>query len=428
MKRALLFFIAFCLTLSCDRYPDPYLDLLKDYSFAFTNNQGMRYLAGEWVSETIRFQAIDNKNPRKDSIRVVFEVAKGGGEITVSSGYTDTSGYITTGWKLGTETFKQILRANTYDLSGNFLNSSDFIAYGFRTNEWDTLTDAYEARISSLAADTVNKITLMINSGNLYRQGERYYIWNIVNGPKLSSLRTVNIDQDGVFYVCTFGGDFLRSTDHGISWESCTRPYSETTYNIHVQISNDNYIWVSAYDRNALYSKDQGLTWEDAGIDFPYWGYGDIFRLKDGSLVSQGSDCCSLSRSFDEGVTWSSIPVAGYLNKLYVTDKDEIIICVNPFMLYKSTDYGTTFSPLYGVNPEWGSSMENIFNKVNNFYYILAPGWGILKSKDFSQIDIYWINFNLRELYIDHNGVMIGKYWSWQWPYDNIVYYRNNSN
>ena len=77
--------------------------------------------------------------------------------------------------------------------------------------------------------------------------------------------------------------------------------------------------------------------------------------------------------------------------------------------------------------PEWGSSFDHIFKKVGSFYYVLAPGWGILKSSDLVHFDEYWINLNLRDLYIDHNGVLLGKYWSWQMPYENAVYYRKNS-
>ena len=428
MRRPVLIITVFCLTLACDRYPDPYVDLLKNYSFSYETNQGMRFFAGEWVSDSIKFRAVDNNAPFKDSIRVLFEVAKGGGQLTVSSGYTDTNGYIYTGWKLGSGSFEQILRANTYDLAGNYLNSSDLVAYGFRANEWDTLTDAYfEAGITGMAADTVNKITLMVNRGMLFRQGERYYIWEQAKAPFVSSLRTIDIDKNGIFYVSIWDGDLFKSIDHGETWVACTRPYPQGVYNIYVTISNDNYIWVSSYNNTARYSKDQGETWFDTGIEYSYYGYGDVFRLKDGSLLLQGSDCCSLLRSFDEGVTWVKVESPGYLKKLYVNDSDEIIICVSPFTLYKSTDYGITFSHVYGINPDWGSVMEDIFLKVNNFYYILVPGWGILKSTDLTIYDIYWINFNLRDLFIDHSGVLIGTYWNWQSSYQNTVYYRKNS-
>jgi hypothetical protein len=66
--------------------------------------------------------------------------------------------------------------------------------------------------------------------------------------------------------------------------------------------------------------------------------------------------------------------------------------------------------------------MDNIFNKWGNFYYILLPGFGILKSFDLKNFDVYWNNYNLNNLFIDHNGILIAKDWNM-----NRVYYRKNS-
>lgn len=430
MKRWVLWIAFCCFTFSCDRYPDPEVKLLKNYSFYFNINQGQRFFAGEWVSDSVGFSVINNKAYLKDSAKVLFEVVKGGGQVTVSSTYTNKNGVAYTGWKLGSESFVQTLRANTYDLSGNFINSSDLAVYGFRTNEWDTLTNAPEAGITGMAADTVNKITLMIKNGSLYTQGERYYIWEQVQGPSiLSSLNDIEVDRNQVFYVSTWDGNLLKSTDHGSSWEACTRPYPEGTYNVQMSISNDNSLWVNSFNNHIRYSKDQGETWIDCGIGFSFYGYGNVFKLKDGSLLLQGESCCSIFRSFDDGLTWNEITTPGRPVKLYVNDKDEIFIVSQQgsMYIYKSTDYGATFSYLYAVSYEWSSNMENIFNKVGNLYYVLIPSWGILKSTDLTHYDIFWINSNLSNLFIDHNGVMIGKYWNWQTQNQNTVYYRKNS-
>jgi len=53
--------------------------------------------------------------------------------------------------------------------------------------------------------------------------------------------------------------------------------------------------------------------------------------------------------------------------------------------------------------------MENTFNKWGNFYYVLIPGYGILKSADLINYEDFYRNSNLRNLFIDQNGVMIGK-------------------
>jgi photosystem II stability/assembly factor-like uncharacterized protein len=427
MKKTVYLISVFYIITSCTRYPDPSVVSLVNYSFSFQTDQEMRFLAGEWVSDSIKFSVVNNIAPRNNSVEVLFEVVKGGGQVTVSSGYTDNYGLAYTGWKLGSEPFKQILKASIYDLSGNFLSSSNLVAYGFRENEWDTLENAMEYNISGMAADTVNMITFMISAGNLYRQGERYYIWNEVTGQYLSSLRTIYIDGNQVLYLTTSDGDLIRSNDHGESWQLCTRPYAQISFYLNLSVTKDNFIWVSTNNLPTKYSKDAGQTWTELGPEISTHGIGDVFRLNDGSLVLHGADCCSLFRSVDEGVTWNKIETPGYTNKVYVSDKDEIFVNAQPFTLYKSTDYGATFKYVYAVYPEWGSSIDNIFYKVGNFYYILAPGWGILKSSDLEKFEIFWINRNLRNLYIDHNGVMLGKYWTWEPPYPEIIYYRKNS-
>lgn len=430
MKRPVLWISIFCLIIACDRYGDPEVKLLKDYSFSFQQTvPGNEFFAGDFVGDSIGFSAVNNKALIKDSLKVQFEVVKGGGQVSVTSGYTDKNGIIYTRWKLGTKSFEQTLRAKTYDLTGAYLNSSDLITYGFRTNEWDTLSNSQEADIMGMAADTVNKITLMIRNGYLFQQGDRYYVWNQVPGLNLTSLNTINIDRNKVFYISTSDGNMLKSVDHGATWETCTRPYPNVSYNLFVSISNDNYIWVYAYNNPTRYSKDQGKTWTDSAIGFTFNAYGDVFRLKDGSLLLDGENCCSLFRSIDNGLTWTEIATPGRPVKLYVNENDEIFIASmqGGIYLYKSIDYGATYTYLYATSYEWTPGNANVFNKLGHFYYVAIPGWGILKSADLTSYDIYWINSNLKNLFIDHNGVMIATYWNWQDNSKKVVYYRKNT-
>jgi hypothetical protein len=283
MKKTLYIIAIICVTLACERYPDPSSETIRDYSFNFETNQGVRFFAGEWVSDSIKFTAWNNKSSRlEDSVKVLFEVIKGGGEITVTSDITDSKGYTYTGWKLGIGSLEQVLRASMYDREGNFINSSDLVAYGFRTDTWDTLTSNLEAGISSMAADTVNKITFMVSNGQLYRQGERYYCWENVNVPGIGSPRYVRIDRNGVFYLTGGNGYLFRSTDHGKTWQECTRPYLEDTYFYYLHVSNDNSLWVSATNQPGRYSNDSGQTWTDAGSEMFSNPYSNVFRLKDG--------------------------------------------------------------------------------------------------------------------------------------------------
>lgn len=414
MRRTILLISALFIILSCDRYPDPANTVLKDYSFSFQAVQNNKFFQGDWVGDSIIFRVFNNRSQVLDSIKVDFDVITGGGIITVQSAYTDNQGEVILKWQLGTASFEQKLRAKTYDLSGKYLSSTYLTEYAFKNDGWDPFTSDPDGSLSALVADTVSKVTYMISNGKLYKQGEKYFNWTAVTDPVVVSPRTMNIDRNGVIYISTWTGDLIRSTDHGALWKSCTKPYPDRPYYIYVYVSNDNYVWVFAWDHKTRYSKDGGITWTDidplSGITAQ--GFGDIFRLKDGSLLYHGSNCCDMNRSFDNGLTWIKISTPGYSNKLYVNDKDEIFICTQDggITIFKSTDYGLNFTRVYSANPLWGTSMENTFNKWGNNYYILIPGFGILKSTDLGNPDAYSVFYNnsdLFNLFIDQNGVLI---------------------
>jgi hypothetical protein len=427
MKRTVLLVALFYFALSCDRYPDPSVKTLQDYSFAFLTNQGNKYFAGEWVSDSIKFYAVNSSNPPKDSLKVLFEVAKGGGNITTASAYTDKNGFAYTGWKLGSKSFEQKLITKTYNRSGNYLSSTGLTEYGFRNDEWDTCNFSPDGNINGMVADTINKVTFMVTNNTVYRQGDRYYQWEPVNDPALVLPRTINMDRNGVIYVSTWNGEMIKSNDHGVSWKTCTKPFPDRPYYIYDYVSNDNYVWVFAWDHPIKYSKDEGMTWTDLpdGNPVAAGGFGDVYRLKDGSLLYHGSGCCSLNRSFDNGLTWTKIETPGYSIKIFINEKEEFFLVSQgsgTIIIYKSTDYGNSFSALYAIAPQFVTEMDNIFNKQGDFYYVLLPGFGILKSSDLNNYEVYWTNYNLNNLFIDHNGILIAKDWNM-----NTVYYRKNT-
>ena len=355
----------------------------------------------------------------------MFKVVSGGGSLSQASVNTDKIGSATTDWQLGSDSYNQVLRASLYKPSGAYLTSRDLSVNCFRNDAWDAVSSAPDGNITGMVADTVYGVTFMVTGNSVYRQGYRYYIWEEVADLKQKSPRTIEIDGNGVIYVSTWSGEILKSLNHGESWITCTKPYPDHPYYIYMHISNDNNIWVFKFELPTKYSTDGGNTWFTAGSDLSSYGFGDVFRLKNGSLLFHGSNCCSLNRSDDNGQTWTHITTPGYSTKLYVNAKDEIFICNQDggFTIFKSTDMGATFTRLYSALPQFGTTMDNIFNKWDNFYYILVPGYGILKSSDLNQYEVYWLNSELNNLFIDHNGVLIAKDWNYK-----TVYYRSNSN
>lgn len=416
MKRILFLVTAVLFFLSCDKYPDPSITTLKNYTFYFNTTQNNKFFQGDWVGDSIVFTAIDNITHLQDSIKVLFDIVSGGGTLTVTSAFTNASGYVTTRWQLGTESFTQKLRARAYDKSGNYINSSFLTVYAFRNDGWDPYQNSPDANITGLVADTVNKVTFMVSGNTIYKQGERYYIWNPLTIPEINSPSSINIDKNGIIYVGTWTGDLVKSTDHGTTWHICTKPFPDLPYTFYIYVSNDNYVWVYGADRKTRYSNDGGSTWTDIsqGSGLTAEGFGDIFRLKDGSLLYHGSNCCNMNRSFDNGLTWTKIETPGFSNKLFVDDKEEIYICTQEggLSIYKSIDLGAHYTYLYSVSPLWNSGMIHTFNKWGNAYYILIQGYGILKATnldDKNTYQPYYINSDLYDLFIDNNGVLIAR-------------------
>jgi hypothetical protein len=426
MKRLLFLSLAFCLFLDCDRVPDPSIEFLKNYSFIYQNEQGQRFFAGEWVNDSVSILANNYAAEGREPVKVLFEVIKGAGSVTKTEVVTNINGIASTKWQLGTGSTEQILRAKSYDMSGKYLTSSDLRAYGFRTGEWNKWSGTPDGGMAGMIADTVNKVTLMVNSNSVYKPGDRYYMWNEVTDPLLVSSRTISMDGNGVIYVTTWNGDLVKSSDHGQTWKTCTKPYPDRPYYFFFSVANDNWLWAFYFDHHTRYSSDGGETWTDAGGGIESIGYGDVFRLEDGSLIIHGSNCCSLNRSFDNGLSWTSIPSPGYSLKLYVNEKDEIFIVTQVdtgIAIYRSTDNGASFSPVHTVFPEWGTAMYNTFNKWRSFYYVLIPGYGILKSPDLIHYEDYYLNSDLLDLFIDQNGVMVAK----AQDFHTVYYMKNGS-
>jgi hypothetical protein len=424
--RNLIFVLSLtCFLISCDSYPDPSFEPLKRYNFFFDELPELRFFAGEWVNDSVTFRVFNYYHPLMDSFQVRFEVTKGGGLITDSFAYTNNQGFAYTSWKLGTKSFEQSLTANVYDLSGNYLNSVNLVAYGFRSDQWDACTFSPDAGISEVLADTIRNFTLMISGAKLYRQGERYFMWNEVSDPLMVFPRTIHMDSNGIIFVSTWEGELLRSDDHGVSWNRCTKPYADNSYYINTYLANDNTIWVHKFEYPVRFSNDGGISWTDAGSSMTNQGFGDIFRLSDGSLLYHSGACCSLLRSFDNGQTWSKVNAPENSIELFVNDQNEIFIIaqVNKGLrIYRSTDLGITYSSVSFVMTSFGTSMQNTFIKWREFYYIIIPGYGIMKSYDLQKFTTYWNNNDITNLFVDHNGVLIAKDW-----HTGPVYYRRNS-
>ncbi len=411
LYRIFKIFIPAVFLFSCERYPDPATGYVELYSFYFNNAQGTKHFAGEDVGDSIVFISVNGQNQNSGRLNVKFEVVSGDGTIDKTNVLSDKNGQASLHWKLGDGAFKQTLRASVYNSYGTYLTASDLIAYGFRKGEWDAYTGDPDGNIMDLFANSSAGLTLMVANSRLYRQTDRYYEWLEFNNSMLQSARTLHADSNGVIYVSTWEGDIIKSSDNGLSWSKCTKPYPDRPYYIFNCVSNDGYLWAHYFGYPVKISKDGGISWYEAGSEVRESGIQDVFRLKNGALLFHGSNASSLFISRDDGLSWEKIPVPGYSLKLFVGENDEILICTqeNGMTIYRAEKPGDEFVKVHNVSPEWTTGMNNTFTKQNGIYYVLIPGYGILKTSDLIHYEDFWKNSKLRDLFIDHNGVFIAK-------------------
>jgi hypothetical protein len=297
--------------ISCDRYPDPGYEYTENDQFYFIQPPETVFQAGETVSDSITFNARSTISGRYKEFTVKFDVIAGGGSISNTSGVTDSSGNVYTGWTLGTSSFQQKLRASVFDQAGYYLSSSYLTTYGFRKNAWDTCSFSPDGAMNSLVSDRAAGVTFMISGSKVYKQGVGYYSWDRVKALSTFSAFEINIDAGNIIYLTTWQGEILKSIDHGVTWNMCTKPYPEDPYYVYTTISNDNSIWAFKWEYPTRISSDGGITWRDAGGPVSAEGAGEAYRMADGSIFFHGGNCCSLFRSTDNGASWYHINTPG---------------------------------------------------------------------------------------------------------------------
>lgn len=414
--------IAFCM--GCTDFPDPAYNPLE--SLVFTNNGlDKKGYAEDYITDSLLVTITESYTGAAVSgCRVEFEVTGGDGAVDDGVVITDANGNASTRWKLGGTITQHTVEARIFSTTGKFLATIPFTATVFLAGEWNATGAQPDIYITDMAADTINGISMAISGNTLYKQGDLYFNWiRLMDNNTYPDFRKIVIDNNLNFYVGNGYGQLYKSADHGMTWYECNKPWPEFSIYFFIKITSDNYIWISMPGKPLRCSRNGGLTWttENAGLPDNEW-LGDIYRLSDGSyfLLSQLNN---LYQSIDGGHSWMPAIAPQNTIKLYVTPDDEIILFNRQggISIHKSIDNGVSFDKKFTAFTQFELPMDHTVHKNGNYYYLLIPGYGILRTSNFETFEPYWVNHEASDMFMDDEGVFIAKQVN-----GGRVYYKDN--
>ena len=411
---------------SCIHTSDPSVITLEEYRFSKEGDL-QRAVAGNYLTHPVAVVHDFYRNGIEDEmnpVKVYFEVVSGGGTVDDSYLVLYPSEKVETHWQLGSEQTLQSMKARVYDGDDNFLNELTFQALAFQSGRWDPVSIEPDASVLDLASDTIRKATFMVANGKLFRQGDVYFGWQEIVDANLWGVYSVEIDSQGILYVGVWSGDVFKSQDGGTSFSQVTKPIPGYQGHFELYITADDKVWVSRWGYPLRHSADGGQSWIEAqsGIENNPQ-VNEVFSLSNGHFLTLSDADRTLYRSTDDGVNWEAINTPEGAAKIYVTPEDDIIVLTqrNGLSLYQSSDEGQTYEGKYAMEVDYYSSpMGTVFHKYGSDYYICMTGGGIVKTSNFETFNLFWDNTDVRELWMDHNGVMLAT----QLNLGTVFYYR----
>jgi len=396
---------------SCSVKDDPSIKELEAFNF-YNSGNDQSGIAGQYLKDSLVVgynRYIANSDSNFQYIHVHFEVITGGGTIDQPEQKIPANGFVTTKWKTGTVSTDQLVTASLYDNSGILLTKITFTAKAFQPGRWDMLSGFPNGYLNDMVRDTLNHRTFMIFGNTLYTEGENYFQWIKVTNFGNQNCHSIEIDSNGVLYVATSEGKLFKSTDLANTFTECSKPIPEYAGYFDLILSSDNTIWVSRFNYPLRFSNDGGKTWylSESGLNNNSQSI-DVFRFSTGKLITLSFDIVSLLESTD-GIRWLPVNNKPYAaSRIYVTDKDELILLNvgEKLTINKSVDEGKSFTQVYSLSAAYITSpMRFIFSNYKGTDYICIPGTGILKTDDYKTFKLIYSNTDIRSLMVDHNGV-----------------------
>lgn len=392
---------------ACERYPTPGTQVIKSFNFQVAGTdqsaEAGNYLPDS-VGVTIDIESLVPAGERQFVMEI--EVAEGGGTVDQTLVYADKDGQMKTRWKIGDKSNEQLLKVKIYDTEGLFSGETEIHATSYFTDKLNSISRGFLVGIDDMVRDTVNQRSMLISGRNLYILKDKFYNWEPLYFPFHTNLKELEINSRGEVFAAGWNGELYKTPDWGENWINLGKPIPDNRYHYELTITKDDYIWVNKWERGIYCSKDNGLTWQKDTLGLTgHEELGRIYSFADTSHMAISYHNLIIHQTSDGGLTWKPINTPEYSISMFVTDENAIIAQnQGGFHLHKSTDGGKTYKQVFSASVAFGTPSKHLYDKFENDYYVLAPGGGVWKTKEFEEFEELMRFSRQRYLFIDHKG------------------------
>jgi len=190
----------------------------------------------------------------------------------------------------------------------------------------------------------------------------------------------LDINRDGKYMTIAFYGDkIFTSNNYGLNWTQ--RNYTENWRD--VSVSDNGKYQVAISDAGAYVSDDFGVTWTNRLSTPNPWSVG-MNNSGSEMFVSVNGYSEGIYKSIDYGLTWSKLYTLNYTNDIAVSkNNSKYIIVIVSNSIYRSDDFGVSFTQMllgtYG-------SFNDVSMSNDGKYQLLVTnsiGSGIIVSSDY---------------------------------------------
>ncbi|MCG6188646.1 sialidase family protein [Maribellus maritimus] len=413
MKKSGLFVLMLVILGACEKYPLSNSETQEWLGFGVSGNYQSAE-AGNYLPDSIGIvfdnQAVLLKNG--NTFKIEFEVVEGGGTVDepvlYSNFSSNTQGRLFTRWKLGTDSNNQVIKATFYDSNGKYLTETQWYATAYFTNDWNSITSTPLLGIQDMVYDTILQKSMLISNGHLYQSTDKFYKWTPVAFPFYTNVKEMEISTTGEIFVAGWDGTLYKTEDWGENWSELENPIPDNHYNYELTITKEDYIWANKQDYGVYCSKDNGLTWQKdtAGLENQE-RLGRIYSFADSAHMAISHYNMKILQTTNDGLSWEPVNTPEYSSTMFITDENEIIAQnQNGFNLHKSVDGGETYRKVFSTSVAYGTTSIHCYHKFGDDYYVLAPGGGVWKTKDFENFEKQILFDRQSFLFFDHRGTI----------------------